>query len=162
MKTMKFMMSLLMGSVVIASALAQAEDPALRKQMQALYASYDKMIAKGDVKGLIATLDPSFVAVDTEGKRTSYAEVKAQYQSIFDTYRDCKSVTSVKHVQSQGGEVTVWAEVVINFKAKQGNRWVAQKMTHRFAETLRPVNGVWKITYSQQLPMNEPWSFGGR
>lgn len=157
----------ILSAIVASSALAviafsQAEDPALRKEMQALYGSYDRMIEKGDMKAFIATLDPSFAAVDADGKRSTYSQVKRQYEELLKGTRDRKGHTSVKHVQRQGNEVSVWAETSFTFKFQQRGKWVSMKETMRFVDTLKKSGSGWKITYSQELPTNEPWSFSGK
>lgn len=143
-----------------AIAAAQAEDPALRRSVQAFYTQGDRLASAGDWKSVLGMYSPSFVMVDKQGAQTGYAEFKSHLHSMEGT-RDMKSITSVKQVQGNSQEAMAWIEMTWNFKLKQGTRWVAMKKTTRWTETLKSTGNGWKITYAQELPTNEPWNFGG-
>ncbi|MBX3119219.1 MAG: nuclear transport factor 2 family protein [Fimbriimonadaceae bacterium] len=160
MKKVRIAMSLLLA-VLAVSSFGQAEDAVLRKDMQKLYASWDGMVAKKDVKGLMSYLDKGFVGVDTEGNRMTYTESKDQLEMFFRVLRDVKTKTAVKHVRRQGPEAVAWVEMELTYKTQDNGKWVPMKVTMRFAETMKWTANGWRITYSQELPTNEPWDFGG-
>lgn len=58
-----------LAALVAAAALAQAEDPKVRHEIENFYHDWDRHIAASDFKALIAMIDPSFAATDEVGKR---------------------------------------------------------------------------------------------
>jgi len=140
--------------IALASSLAaaQAEDPQLRKEIQQVYTRWDKAAAAGDVDTMISMIDPSFVAIDKNGKVTNYADARKQFQGIFKTIKDPKSKITVNQIQEQGDEVVAWITMTVSFKAKQGDKWAPVSFTAKFAETLKRVGGQWKFVLAQELP----------
>lgn len=144
--------TLILSAVVAASSFAQAEDPALRKEVQALYTRWCQLAAKKDVKALVAMLDPSFQQVDAEGRITTYTQMKSQMESIMAICKDISCKITVDNVYRDGAEITAWGSMTISFKMKQGDKWVPQSFTEKFAETMKRVGGELKFIRSQSLP----------
>ncbi len=146
-----------------ASALvcAQKEDPQLRKEIQAYYLMIDRQAMKGDFTASLKALDPSYVLVDKDGKTTTYAEIKKLTEGLKGKVRNVKASTVVKFVQSQGAEAVAWIETKLSFQLRDGNDWISTSSTERAAESFKKTPTGWKCYYSQGLPTNEPWNFGG-
>lgn len=139
---------------------AQAEDPALRKDLERFFARFDRMMAEGKNKQLFDLMAADYVNVDTQGKRMDKAQFKAAIMGMMGSVKDMHSKTLVKHVRGSGNEAVAWCEEVYTWKQKSGNGWTPMKMTSRWAESLRRTpSGGWVFFYSQELPTNEPWSF---
>ncbi|MGI8923137.1 MAG: nuclear transport factor 2 family protein [Fimbriimonadales bacterium] len=151
MKTVRMLIAAVAACLATGS-LAQAENPQLRKEIEAVYAKWDALVAKGDLKGLIAMLDPSFVSTDTQGKVTNYEETKKFMASIFKTTKDARMKSTVNHIQAQSHEVVAWMTMKVSFKMKKGDKWVPTTFTGRFAETLKRIDGRWKFVASQEFP----------
>src|SRR6185503_12490406 len=132
-KPMMRKLSVLFLLLIASLAFAQSENPTLRKEIQAVYTSFDKMVAAGDVKGICALLDPSFIATDLNGKTTNAAEAKKEMANMMKTIRDQKSQITVNQIQEQGGEVVAWVTMRASGKIKQGDKWVPMVLTQRFA-----------------------------
>lgn len=153
------LMSLLLGALAL-TASAQPEDPQLRRELERFYAQHDRLLNAGRDTAVLKLYHPGFVAVDKQGKRTDYAQVKRQFAAMRANVRGARSKTVVKHVRRQGSdEAVAWAEATFSGKAKRGRRWVPFKSTIRFAETLKRTASGWRALYSQDLPADVPWSF---
>jgi ketosteroid isomerase-like protein len=135
-----------------AIAFAQGESPIVRKEIEAVYEKWDRLVAKQDLKSLLAMIDKSFVMTDAEGKTMNYADMKKQMSSMVGSVRDCKSQITVNQIQEQGNEVVAWVTMKSSFKMKDGSKWVPVSFTARVAETLRKINGEWKFVAAQELP----------
>lgn len=133
-------------------AFGQAEDPQLRREVQQLYAAFDRAVAKMDEKAILDFLDPSFVAVDERGKQMTYKDFKAMMKSMSGMAKDMKSRITVQQVQGDMREAYAWITMESTMSVKEGKTWKRMKMTERFVETLKKTPGGWKISYSQVLP----------
>lgn len=149
---MKRMALCMFGLYLAASVLAQAEDGELRKEMEALYLKWDTLAQKGNIKGLLAMIHPSFVQIDEDGKRTNYAQLKKELVEIFKTIRDIKSNTIVHHVYGNQEECYAWVTTKASFKIKRGNKWESVSFTMHAAETLKRTPRGWQFILSQSLP----------
>ncbi len=147
-------------SVIAVAALAQPENPRLRQEMQQFYMNMDRMVSKGDVSGVLRTMDPSYVYVDRQGRHLSYSEVKSMVLGLKQSTKNAKSTTSVKHVAGTGDEAYAWIEVKTTFMVKDGRRWRTMARTHRFADTHRRTAFGWRTMMTQELPTDEQWMFG--
>jgi ketosteroid isomerase-like protein len=134
------------------AALAQPENPALRKEIQEVYAMWDKFVAKKDVEGAIGMLHPTFISIDKNGRTTNYEQVTKTFRSMMGMFRDPKMKIVVDQIQEQGAEVVAWVSMSISFKMKQGDKWVPASHKAKFAETLKKFDGEWKFVASQELP----------
>lgn len=140
-------------------ALAQPEDEALRKEIQAVYRKWDRMMARGDTRGMLAMVDPSWTMVDPSGTRLGYSDMKAMITTLSKQVRNMTSKIVVNSVQGYGDEATAWVTSTESFKMRQGRKWVEVKQTSRYAETLRKVDGQWRFTYTQGLPNPALWGW---
>ena len=134
------------------SAFAQSENPQIRKEIEAVYLKWDKMVAKQDVHGLLAMLDKSFVQTDRNSKVTYYPQVKQQVLSMPMIAKNCKSHITIHEIGEQGNEVVAWITMKVTFQARKGSGWEQRTHTGRYAETLRRINGQWKFVASQEFP----------
>lgn len=156
---MKLLLSGVLGLMAVA-AMAQPENPELRREMQQFYSQMDRSVAKGDVNAVSRTLDPSFVYVDTQGRHMSYSQARAMVLNMRRTAKNVTSSTSVKHVAGTGNEAYTWIEVRMSYMVKDGRRWRAMTSTRRFADTHKRTEYGWRTTMTQELPIDEPWMFG--
>jgi ketosteroid isomerase-like protein len=140
--------------LLILSALgfAQAENPQLRKEIHQLYAQLDRAINKGDYEGGFALIDPSFVAVDAEGKKMTYKQFKAMINSMKGQMKGMRSRITVQQVQGDSQEAFAWLTMTHIHSYKEGGAWKKAAMTEKFVETLKKTPSGWKITYSQAVP----------
>jgi ketosteroid isomerase-like protein len=139
-------------AIMATVAFAQAEEAGLRKEIQAVYAKFDKLVAARDSRGLMAMLDPSFIGTDADGKSIRYAETKQMVTTMLKSMRDPRSTITVQQVQRQGDEVVAYVTMKWSCKMKRGNKWVTESNTEKYAETLKKVNGTWRFFSSQALP----------
>jgi ketosteroid isomerase-like protein len=151
MKTLRLAISFL-AMALGAAAFAQAENPQIRKEIEAVYLKWDMLVAKGDTKGLLAMIDKSCAMTDIEGQTHYYPEVKKEFESMFKGVRNQKSTITIHEIQEQGSEVVAWVSMKISFQQKQGNKWTPVSFTGRYAETLRRIGGQWKFVAAQELP----------
>jgi len=156
MKPMLMMMALMATSI---SAFAQNENANTRQAAEAFFHKYDQMINKGDLNGYMGLLTKDYTSVDKQGKSMNKAELRAYISGMMPSSRNFHSVTTVKNVQLQSEEASVWVVNVMTMEQKVNGRWQKVKMTSRFCETLTRAEGPWKIKYSQELMTDEPWSF---
>lgn len=158
MKAKLFLSSVLV--LLAISAIAQPEDPALRREVERFYMEMDKLASRGDCDAILATLHPNYVYTDAQGKRMDKAEVRVWLESMKANSRTDKVVTRVRNVRGNDDEVVAWVEMKTTFRMRQGNRWVPMTRTYRFAETHRRTpNGGWVTMMTQELPVDEKWSF---
>jgi len=138
----------------------QAEDPALRKELEGFMASFDKTVNTNNKAGFFSMFAPDYVNVDKQGKRSDLAQFKAMVNGMWSQSKGVRSKTLVKNVRGNGNEAVAWCEEVMIWKQPNGNgKWVEMKMTSRWAESVRKTPTGWKFYYSQELPTNEPWDF---
>lgn len=137
---------------VSAFAAAQAENPELRKQVEAIYAKWDRLTEKKDLKAMWDMLDPSFVGVDLEGNSMTAEEGKEHFEAMLAQMHDIKAKTKVDHVYGDNSEVVAWVTLNVTWKQKVGGKMEQMKFTAKFAETLKRTKDGWKFTYSQMLP----------
>jgi ketosteroid isomerase-like protein len=137
---------------VAAFAAAQAENPELRKQVEAVYAKWDRLTAKKDLDGLWELIDPSFVGVDLDGNRATAAEAKKHLAEILKQTHDLKSRIKVDQVQGNHDEVVAWVTMTVTWKEKVDGKMEQMKFTAKFAETLKRTKDGWRFTFSQMLP----------
>ncbi|HWP32037.1 MAG TPA: nuclear transport factor 2 family protein [Fimbriimonadales bacterium] len=149
---MKHMIVCLLGLFLTTSLLSQGEDPQLRKEMEAVYLKWDTLAQKGDLKGLLAMIHPSFVQIDEDGKRTNYAQFKKELTEILKMIREIKSHTVVHHVYGNREECYAWVTTKASFKMKQGEKWQTVSFTMHAAETLKRTPKGWQFVLSQSLP----------
>lgn len=133
-------------------AVAQAEDPELRKEIQRFYSEWDRKAEAGDLKALLAMLHPSFTMTDKEGHVSTYSQMKTRMTGLASMMRGFKSKIAVKQVQRQGDEVVAWMDMSVSCMMKQGTKWVPMNMKAKIAETLKQFDGKWKVICSQELP----------
>lgn len=133
-------------------AAAQAENPKLRKQIEAVYAKWDRLVAKKDLDGLWAMLDPSFVGVDLDGNRATAAEGRKHFEGLLAEMHDLRSTIKVDQVQGNSDEVVAWVTATVAWKRKVGGKMEQMKFTAKYAETLKRTKDGWKFTFSQMLP----------
>lgn len=133
-------------------ALAQAEDPELRKEIQRFYSEWDRKAKAGDLKGLLAMIHPSFTMTDKEGHVTTYSQMKSEMTKLSTMMRGIESKITVRQVQRQGEEVVAWMDMSIRAKMKTGSGWAPMSMNTKIAETLKQFDGKWKVICSQELP----------
>lgn len=141
---------LLLGTFAI--AISQAENAALRKEIEGVYKKFDSYVAKGDMKSVLNMLDDSFIQVDVDGNTMNKAQMKNAIESMAKIVKDAKSKCVVNSVHEQGREVVAWITMKMDFKMKDGDKWVPVSYTGKFAETLVKTPQGWKFTYSQTLP----------
>ncbi len=84
------------------TASAQPEDPQLRRELERFYAQHDRLLNAGQDTAVLKLYHPGFVAVDKQGKRTDYAQVKRQFAAMRANVRGARSKTVVKHVRRRG------------------------------------------------------------
>lgn len=143
---------LLLALLVASMAVSQPEDPQLRKEIEAFYAKWDKLVGANNVKGLIDMIDPSFVQVDPDGKKMTYAEMRGQMMAMLDSVREPKSKITLERVYAQGDETVAWVTMVSSFKMQAGKKWKPMSFTMKFAETIKRTPKGLKFVFSQALP----------
>jgi ketosteroid isomerase-like protein len=155
-----------MRSILLSLALvpsfdhAQPERNDLRKQMEALFGKLDKAVAAKDMKTLFAHFDGSFVWIDQNGNRADLAQFKKNISDWILAAEGIESKTRIKNVQLQTREAVVWTEQTLSWVAKgPDGKKTRMTSTTRWAETLAWKNGAWRITQSQELFQDEPWTF---
>lgn len=94
-------------------AAAQAGNAELRKQVEAVYAKWNRLMAKKDLDGLWAMIDPSFVGVDEDGNRATGTEVRKQFEAMLAQTHDVKSTIKVDQVQGNNDEVVAWVTATL-------------------------------------------------
>lgn len=128
------------------------EDRALRKEVEATYAKWDSLIAKGDLAGMMTMLDASFVGLDLDGNVATKRDTERFMRQWLQSVREVRSFIRVEEIYPHGNEVEAWITMTLSFKTKKGGKWVEQSVTERFAETLKKTKTGWKFTHSQLLP----------
>jgi hypothetical protein len=144
---------------VCAVSHAQPERSDARQQAERHYAQMDAAINSGNMKAFLGMFLPSFYVTSKQGVRMDFRQFKEMVSSMQGSTRDVRSRTRVHNVQLQEQEVVVWIQQEMSWKTKQGRGWATQKSTSRWAETLVWSNGQWKFASSQELFVDEPWSF---
>lgn len=157
MKTKQIFVAIL--ALFAIQAFAQGEKAGLRKDVETFFAKFDANIGAGNLPGLFSMYSPAYYSVDTQGKRTAWAQWKAGVSQMSKMTKNAKSKIMVKNVQLQEGEVVAWIQQEFWYSVKEGNRWVTKKSTSRWAETLKPTDGGFRFISSQELMTNEPWTF---
>lgn len=147
--------------IAAVTAFGQAEDPALRKSVQAFYAMGDKYCTAGNFEACMNMMAPEYVMVDKQGHQKNRAQLRAEMKPMHSMMKVVKSITTVKQVQGNMQEAMAWIEMKVSFQMKKGAKWVPMTSTSRYTETLKMTPSGWKSVYSQELPTNEPWNFGG-
>lgn len=151
---------LLVVSLMSIMAFAQGEDPGLRKDIEAFYHKTDGLINRGNWEGFLATMAPDAVMADTQGKRMNKAEIREWFMQMKAMMPGLKIKSVVKHARDMGNnEAVAWVELKLNWKQQNGRRWSPMKLTVRVAESLRRTENGWRTYYSQELPLDAPWSF---
>jgi ketosteroid isomerase-like protein len=130
----------------------QGENAQLRKEVTQLYAAFDRAVNTADFNAAFALMDPSFVAVDENGKSMTYKEFKTMVNSMKGVMKDMRSHITVQQVQGNSNEAFVWLTMRHSFSMKEGKTWKKYDMTEKFVETLKKTPSGWKITYSQMQP----------
>ncbi len=143
-------------AVLSVAARSQPEDPSLRKEIEAVYAKWDSLVAKRDIKGLWAMIDPSFVGVDLDGRAVPYAEGKEHFEQMMAQMQGIRSRIKVDHVYGDHREVCAWVTLHVTWEEKVNGRAVRREFSSKFAETLRWTGKGWRFTYSQMLPDFRP------
>jgi flagellin-like hook-associated protein FlgL len=129
------------------SSFAQAEDPALRREIQRFYSEWDKAANAGNSQKMFSMVHPTFHSVMLNGQTMSYADIKRMHASTWSKpTMNCK--TTLNHVNRQGNEVQAWITVVTHTKTGNG----LMKKTIKLAQTLVRGNGGWQVSYMQELP----------
>jgi len=150
----------MMLTAIVTVAHAQDERADVRKQAEKFFASMDEAINKHDYTQFWAMFAPGYYNVDMQGHRLTFTAFKAGIVEMQKGVKDIKSATLVKNVQLQGGgEAVVWTEQKLTFRSLTNGKWQPFVMTTRWAESLKSVDDKWVVTSSQQLQLNEPWSF---
>ncbi len=144
--------ALLFVLLLSAFGFGQSENPQLRKEVQQFYGNLDRLVNTGQFDEALKLLDPSFVAVDLEGKTMDFKGFKAMVASMKGMMKDMRSRITVQQVQGNSSEVFAWLTMSHSFSMKEGKTWKKVAMTERFVETLKMTPSGWKITYSQALP----------
>ncbi|HJP83168.1 MAG TPA: hypothetical protein VJ835_06635 [Fimbriimonadaceae bacterium] len=143
------------------STFAQGENPALRRQMENIFAKMDQYVMTDNMPAMWAMFHPGYYSVDTEGKRMTLAQFKAMVNGYRRSSKMVNCKTRIWNVQLQDQEAVVWVQQEMTWKEPAGNgRWAVKKSTTRWAENL--VHGGplgWQFKSSQQLMTNEPWTF---
>ena len=132
--------------------LAQAENPALRKEIEAVYRKFDSMVAKNDTKGIADLLHESFIQVDADGNTMTKEQLKKAHGEVLKSVQSPRSKCVVESIFDHGSEVVAWITMTMDFKFKDGDKLIPMKLTMKFAETLIRTPQGWKFTYSQMLP----------
>ena len=139
------------GFVLVASALAQAEDARLRSEVTSLYARWDKAAIGGNIPVLMSMLTSDFTSTDIDGKVQNRAEAKGHMEFLIKTFMDLKLHTKIDQIQpSSGNEAVAWITITVKFKNRKDGK--PGSFTGRFAESVRRVDGRWLFASSQQLP----------
>ena len=149
---MKALQLLLISLLLSCLALAQGEDPQVRKELQKFYAQWDKAVMAGDVKTLSSMIHPTFVQTHADGRTSNAAQVKKEMAGMMKLGKDTKCKITVDQIQSQGNEAVAWCTMKMSFKMKQGNKWEPVSFTGKYAETLKKFDGKWVFVASQELP----------
>lgn len=162
MKTLVCFLTLLVAPTL---SFAQKEDAQARKQVTEYYRLLASAIEKGDMKTIETLVDPSYTSVDLDGKHLNFSQCKAMWSEGMAMMKDIKVTISVKNVQLQRMEASVWYEMTMSGVMGSGKSAQRVSFTQRFCDTLKNKNG-WRAVYCMELPTNEPWSFktegGGR
>jgi len=138
---------------------AQVEDAELRKEIQGVYRKWDRLMARGDTKGMLAMVDPSWSMVDPSGMRLDYSDMKSMVSTLSKNVRSMNSRIIVNSVQGYGDEATAWVTSTENFQVRSGRKWVRVQQTNKYAETLKKVDGQWRFSYTQGLPNATYWGW---
>lgn len=141
----------LFAALTATFAIAQPENPQIRKEVQAVYTKWDRLVAKADIEGMLALLAADFVSIDVEGNVHNRVEVAKMFQTFKDV-RDARSKIRVDHVYWDEQEAVAWVTMEASFLIKQGGKWERMTFAGKFAETLRKGPSGWKFVCSQELP----------
>jgi hypothetical protein len=152
-------LSILTILAVASIACAQEERPGARKEIEAFYAKGDAMVSSGHMAQYVTLFSPNFYFVDSDGRRQEFPTFRANLMSAARVWKELKLKTTVKNVQLQDGEITVWVEEMLSHKELRNGKWVPMTQTTRYADGLGRVGNGWRFVSSQQLFTNEPWSF---
>ncbi|MEM4408679.1 MAG: nuclear transport factor 2 family protein [Candidatus Caldarchaeum sp.] len=124
----------------------------IRKEIERVYATWDAHVKAGRIEALIKMIDPSFYAIDLDGKRTEYREAIKMMKEAFSSLYQPQSKIKVEHLYVHGDEVVAWVIMKASARFKENGKWRKHEFEARFAETLRKVNGSWRFVCSQMLP----------
>lgn len=156
---MKGLCALALVAIAALPSFGQVEDAELRREIQGVYNKWDRLIARGDTKKMLAMVDPSWTMVDTSGTRLGYADMKAMISTMSKSVRSMTSRIVVNSVQGYGDEATAWVTSTESFQLRRGKKWITVKQTNKYAETLRKVDGQWRFVYTQGLPNAALWGW---
>lgn len=156
---MKGLCALALMFVAAVPVLAQVEDAELRREIQGVYRKWDRLMARGDSKRMLATVDPSWTMVDPSGMRLGYSDMKSMIATLSKDVRSMNSRIIVNSVQGFGDEATAWVTSTENFQVRRGRKWVRVQQTNKYAETLKKVDGQWRFVYTQGLPNAAYWGW---
>jgi hypothetical protein len=152
-----FVVALCMSAI---SAFAQSEESNLRKQMETIFAKWDKVVMGDSVAAAWPFFHKGYYLVDTEGRRMNFPEFKQMVIQMSKSAKMVSSRTRIWNVQLQEQEAVVWVQNEMVWKEQAGGKWSTKKSTTRWAENLvrGGIHG-WQFRSSQQLMTNEPWTF---
>ena len=143
----------LMGAVaILGSALAQGENPQVRREIERVYFKLDRLAEKGDVDGIMSMVSPNVVVMDVNGRVSGWDEMRSMTRRMARSMRDVKMNTRVENIQTQGPEVVAWTTTTSTYRQLRNGRWMPMTMTARCAHTLKRVDGRWMFVAAQTLP----------
>lgn len=150
----RLLLSLVACGLVAGGAFAQAEDAALRKEVQAIYTQFDSLVGKGDIKGIMSLLHPTFKSVDPDGKVKTYTQTRLEMESVKEMFKGAKSTIKVENVYRDGEEIAAWITMKVTFQVPDGigKKWKTESFTGKFVETFKRFDGRLMFIRSQMLP----------
>ncbi len=125
---------------------------ACRKEAEAGYAKWGRLVAAKDKAGLLAMLAPDYYHIDLEGKKISKAAFGKFFDEMFPIVRNPKSKVVIEQCSQYGDELVAWITYSMTMEMKQGKRWVATSFGVKQVETLKRTAKGWIFISSQDLP----------
>jgi len=152
-----FVVALCLSAV---STFAQSEETSLRKQMEAIFLKWDKVVMGDSLAAVWPFFHKGYYMVDTEGRRMNFPEFKQMVIQMAKSSKMVSTRTRIWNVQLQDQEAVVWVQNEMVWKEQAGGKWATKRATTRWAENLvrGGIHG-WQFRSSQQLMTNEPWTF---
>jgi ketosteroid isomerase-like protein len=105
----------------------------------------------GNVNGVMSLMDPSFHQVGINGDVMNCDQMRKTWETMKATVKDAKARVIVNELHAYGDEVSAWVTVYVDFKMKQGSKWVQTSYKGKYVECLRKTAEGWKFIHSNEV-----------
>ncbi|MBO0862851.1 MAG: nuclear transport factor 2 family protein [Chloracidobacterium sp.] len=157
------MMISALSTMTVLSLACCAQNPTTAAQenptivAQKIYDEYDQSWANHDLNQMLGFFDPTFIAVDTKGKRIGFEDFRKQQTDIFNNakLRNFNKKTTIKDVQLQAGRMVIYYQVETHFQYKdQTLGWESLIDTTSAESTWQRTRDRWKLVMIHALRDN--------